>query len=130
MSPSPPVRTVSRTLFLLAGLCLLGIGVAGVFLPVMPGTVFLILSAACFARSSRRLEEWLVRHPRLGPPISAWRRHRAISRPAKAAALAGMAVSLVAVTVSHPPLPALATVWAAICASAVYVASRPDGPRA
>ena len=56
---------------------------AGVVLPLLPATPFVLLSAYCFARSSPRLHGWLLAHKLFGPLIRNWEQHRAISPRAK-----------------------------------------------
>lgn len=67
---------------------LLGVGVLGVFIPLLPSTPFLLLAAACFVRSSERLHSSLMSHRLLGPYIRNYRDHRAISRSARFTTLA------------------------------------------
>ena len=58
-----------KALLIACGTLCVGLGILGIFLPLMPTTVFLLLAAACYARSSERFHRRLVEHPWLGPYI-------------------------------------------------------------
>ena len=58
-----------RALLIGCGTLCVVLGVIGIFLPLMPTTVFLLLAAACYARSSERFHRKLVDHPWLGSYI-------------------------------------------------------------
>lgn len=64
---------LKRGICLSAGVVLVGIGAAGIVLPLLPTTPFLLLAAVLFAKSSRRWYDWLLGHRHLGPYIHAWR---------------------------------------------------------
>lgn len=83
-----------RALFAIAGVLALLAGIIGIFLPVLPTTPFVLLAAACFARSSPRIYGWLLRHRLFGPMIDTWQRERAVPRRVKWIALASMACSI------------------------------------
>ena len=72
-----------RWLYLALGWLSLGLAIVGIALPLLPTTPLLLVSAFGFARSSERNYLWLTNHPRFGPPIRDWRRHRAVSLRAK-----------------------------------------------
>lgn len=55
-----------RYLYLTAGVLLVVIGVIGIFLPILPTTIFLILASACFIKSSPKANDWLRNHKVLG----------------------------------------------------------------
>lgn len=116
----------TRHLLRVIGIILVPIGVAGIILPLLPGVPFLILAAACFARSSPRLEQWLVSHPVLGPGIRKWRESGAISTKSKAIAIAMMALSVFMLTQSSAPLIVKAIVIALVSGGALFVATRPS----
>ena len=118
-----------RSLYFALGIVLVGIGIAGYFLPVLPGTIWLILAAACFARSSPKFEAWLVNHPKFGPSVVAWRQNGAIPRKAKFLAIGMMAVSFVILAFAHISVLVLSITGAVMLACALFVASRPVGPK-
>lgn len=118
---------MQRGLWLAAGVICLGLGIVGAFLPLLPTTVFIIMAAACFARSSPRLEAWLLADPRFGPSIRRWRERGAIPVPAKAAALIGMSLGLLVFWyATRPSSPVFATAVTLIAGCAAYVLSRPS----
>jgi uncharacterized membrane protein YbaN (DUF454 family) len=84
-----------RIVYLTLGLIALFVGAVGVIVPLLPTVPFVLLAAFFFARSSPRLEQWLVHHPRFGSHIEAWRTRRAISRKGKKAALVAFGASAV-----------------------------------
>jgi uncharacterized membrane protein YbaN (DUF454 family) len=54
----------------------------------------MLLAAACFARSSRRVHEWLLANRTFGPLIREWERHRTIPRRTKLTAIGLMSLTL------------------------------------
>ena len=64
--------------YLFIGSLSLILGVIGIFLPILPTTPFLLLSAALFFRSSPRAYDWLLTHIYLGPYIRSFRDDRMI----------------------------------------------------
>lgn len=127
---TPKGNTLLRPLFFVGGILLTGLGIVGYVTPGLPGTIFLILAAGCFTRSSPRLEHWLVTHPRLGPSVAAWRDNGAIPRKIKYIAIGSMTVSFLIVLIVHMSAIWTVVVGVALLASALFVATRPEGPKA
>lgn len=81
-------ESLARALFFTAGTICLLIGVIGVFIPVLPTTPFLLLSAACFLRSSKRMYNWLFSNRFFGEYLMNYREGRGLSLGAKLFTLA------------------------------------------
>lgn len=58
--------SIVRFIYLISGFLLVAIGIIGIFLPLLPTTIFLILASACFVKSSPKANEWLKNHKILG----------------------------------------------------------------
>ncbi|KAB2700843.1 YbaN family protein [Brucella haematophila] len=123
----PAISTGKRVLFLVLGFVMLALGIIGALLPVMPTTIFIILAAWFFARSSPRLEARLLRDPRFGPLIIKWRDRGAIPPKAKLYACLGMTFGYGLFWWGAHPGPLLAiAVTIFMLGSAAYVLSRPS----
>lgn len=96
---------MTRHLWLAGGCLCVVLGVIGLVLPFMPGMLFLLIAAICFARSKPEWEERLMLHPRVGPPLRDWRERRAIARPAKRSAMIALAIgAAIAIPLTGWPL--------------------------
>ena len=83
-----------RYILAFLGTLSLMMGVLGIFLPVLPTTPFLLLSAALYVRSSQRLYSWLMSHEHLGPYIKNFQEHKAIPLRVKVVSVSMVWVTL------------------------------------
>jgi len=120
---------IRRALWLIFGLLMTGLAIAGAVLPLLPTTPFLLLAAYGFARSSRRLHNWLLNHRQFGPLIRNWRDHGAIDRGSKIMALIVMVLALGLSWFMGLGWQILLTQAVVLSASAAFILSRPSGPR-
>jgi hypothetical protein len=74
---------LKKYVYIFVGLIFVGLGFLGVFIPGIPTTPFILLSAWFFSRSSKYLEKWLIDHKTFGPFINDWREYGGIKRRAK-----------------------------------------------
>ena len=82
-----------KNLLALLGLISLGLGIVGAFLPLLPTTPFVLLSAYLFAKSSDRLHNWLMTHKIFGQLIRDFHEEKAIALHAKIISISMMWIS-------------------------------------
>ena len=78
---------IKRGVFFLLGVVFLILGGVGVFMPILPTTPFLLLSAACFYKSSRRMHNWILHNRWFGDYIRNYSEGKGISSKAKLSTL-------------------------------------------
>lgn len=123
-----------RPLLVAVGTVSLGLGVFGMFVPILPTTPFLLMAVYCYARSSERLHRWLITHPRIGVYLVGFVYGGGIPLRAKRAALLtlwpGIALSCVIIAwrVTNPivriGVPML--IVAIAVAVTVFIVTRPE----
>lgn len=117
-----------RLLWLSLGLIALALAIAGVVLPILPTTPFLLVAAFAFARSSPRLHAWLLHHRTFGPVIETWQQHGAIPRRAKKLAVAMIVGAFLLSVLLGLPAYVLGLQAMVLTAVTLFILTRPDGP--
>jgi len=92
---------LKKVIFVLAGTISLGLGAVGVFLPILPTTPFLLLSAACYYKGSERMHQWLLSNRLFGSYVRNYKEGKGISLTGK--------------------IWTLSLLWITICLSAFYM---------
>lgn len=123
------LKQTKRSIYFVLGWIFLGLGMIGIFLPLLPTTPFLLLTAYCFARSSRRWHKWLLSQPHMGPLILDWQAHGVIRPRAKWMAT-GLMVPLVSISLFFGNVPLYAKICAGVVCSCVlvFIWTRPSKP--
>ncbi|MFT4794601.1 MAG: uncharacterized membrane protein YbaN (DUF454 family) [Paracoccaceae bacterium] len=115
-----------KAFWFIIGCFSIALGVIGAALPLLPTVPFLLLAAFSFARSSPRVHDWLLSHPRLGPPITDWRNNGAIGRRAKWLASGSIAAAFTVSLVLGVAGWVLAVQAATLCCVSLFIWTRPD----
>lgn len=74
---------LKKYLLIMAGILAMSAGFLGIFLPILPTTPLLLLAAACFLKSSRKLYLWTINHKLFGPYIRNYLKYKAVSKKHK-----------------------------------------------
>lgn len=83
----PERRRATAPLWFAGGLLSVGIGGLGVVVPGLPTTVFFIVAAACFSKSNKRFEQWVLNLPRIGGTVRDYREGLGMPRRSKVVAV-------------------------------------------
>ncbi|MDL2291801.1 YbaN family protein [Bacteroides sp. OttesenSCG-928-F21] len=106
-----------RVLYAILGSISLGLGILGIFLPLLPTTPFLLLTAALYFKSSPRLYNWLLSHKHFGPYIRNFRENKSIPLKAKI-----VSITLLWSTILFCVFFVMPILWAKILLLAIAVA--------
>ena len=115
-----------RFIWAMAGIVCAAIGALGLVLPLLPATPFVLLAAICFARSSRRLHNWITDHQWFGPLIEDWQRNGSIARPTKLLALATLVATPVITLLIGAPLLVVLMQIVVLAGVGLWIWSRPE----
>jgi uncharacterized membrane protein YbaN (DUF454 family) len=88
------MHSIKKYLLIMLGTISLVLGFIGIFLPILPTTPFLLLSAFCYIRSSEKLYNWLINHKIFGKYIYNYMTYKAIPKKTKIIAISSLWATL------------------------------------
>jgi uncharacterized membrane protein YbaN (DUF454 family) len=117
-----------RWLWIGLGTTCVALGTIGMFLPLLPTAIFMIIAAYAFARSSPALHDWIMAHKVFGPMINNWNEHGAIPTKAKILTIISILASFGLAFLFHLPVWAITVQGICLLVVAVFVVTRPKPP--
>ena len=121
------MSSIKRMSYFTLGSLSLATGLLGLVIPLLPTTVFILIAVWAYARSSQRLHDRLVNHPRFGASIRLWQAQGAIPLRAKRLAVTSLAIAALLnawLLAAHPMI--LSAVLLILASVAAYVVTRPS----
>jgi uncharacterized membrane protein YbaN (DUF454 family) len=123
------ITHAKRITLIIIGIASLALGGLGIFVPLLPTTPFLLVSAIAFANSSEPLHQWLLDHSIFGPFIANWKEHRAISRPTKIVSVLSMFAIVAISALMKAPTYVIVIQVLVLSTSATFILTRPLPPK-
>ena len=85
---------MQRIALIIIGTVFVILGIVGIILPLLPTTPFLLAAAACYAKSSNRLYNWLLSNRWFGSYIRNWREGKGLPLQTKVVAISLLFLSI------------------------------------
>lgn len=121
---------LARPFLLALGWLAVLFGIIGIFIPGLPTTPFLLVALWAFSKTSKKFHDWLINHPKLGPPLRDWQMHGVIPVNAKIFAFVMMTISLLWVIFGIADdwiLPSI--LGGCLLLPAIFILTRPSEPK-
>lgn len=114
------------------GCLFVGLGTMGIWVPVMPSTIFFILALWAFKKSSPRMEAWLLRHPIVGPTLRDWDENGSVKPRTKVLAIGliwlSIGASIAFLVINQRPVWVPIMLFGIAVALTIYLLTRPSAP--
>lgn len=120
------LKKYKKVILKLSGFTLVGLGIAGMVLPIMPTTVFFILALMCFSHVSPKHAQQLLNHPRIGLTLRLWQENKVIPIKAKLMAVTSICVSFSILAIAEPALWLICIIGFIKLHIVIYILTRPS----